>query len=317
MFFGGSANAFDLTFYGSLRIHGESVSPDNEDAMASYTGFRDAYSRLGVKANHEFGAGITAYAQLELPVDAANFEIQDPWNQTENIRVAKIGVKGAFGNVAVGQMWMPYYNAIAYPVDMFSSYYSGFATFTTFRLDNTISYYTPSFKGFSAAFAYSDDSDLSDERVQSTVSYTNNGLTLSAGLDDLGGFNNAKIWGASLAWQATDNLYIGAKYETHDSDVTSGYGADGNSAKNIYAGYTLGKNTFKIMLADVDNYGENIAHLGWDYQTNDDLRFFVEYYDEEETAALTTERGGAAETCWDCSGGNAVVIGLRYDFSSK
>ena len=42
-------------------------------------------------------------------------------------------------------MWMPYYNAIAYPVDMFSSYYSGFATYTTFRQGDTISYYTPSF----------------------------------------------------------------------------------------------------------------------------------------------------------------------------
>ena len=96
-------------------------------------------------------------AKLELPLDIPNKAVQDPWNQDEDIRIAKVGLKGRFGNVAVGQMWMPYYNAIAYPVDMFSSYYSGFATFTSFRKDGTVAYYTPSFAGFSAAASYSSE----------------------------------------------------------------------------------------------------------------------------------------------------------------
>jgi len=315
-----SAIALDYEFYASLRVQGEAVEPDDDDAMDSYTGWRDAYSRIGFKASHALNPDITAYGQLELPFDVPNMTLQDPWDQDEDIRIAKAGIKGTYGDLAVGQMWLPYYNAIAYPVDMFSSYYSGFATYTSFRKDNTIAYYTPSFAGFSGAAAYSDENGAirsngnEDDRWQATASYTVGDLTLSAGLDDLGGANDLKIWGTSVMWQATDALFIGAKYEEHDSDIDTGYGADGDAAMNLYAGYTLGKNTFKATIADVDNYGENIVQLGLDHQYSDDLKFFVEYYSEQETAAITTRRDGAEDTCWDCDGGYVIAAGLRYDF---
>ena len=316
------ALAIEYDFYGSLRVHAESVHPDDTDALDSYNSWRDAYSRIGFKASHGLTEGITAFAQLELPLDVPNKAVQDPWDQGEDIRIAKIGLKGDFGNVSIGQMWMPYYNAIAYPVDMFSSYYSGFATYTTFRKGDTLSYYTPSFGGLSTAFGYSLDNGAADtdgdadDRLQVTVSYAFGDVTLSAGLDDLGGANDLKIWGASLAWQATDALYIGAKYEQHDSDIDNGYGADGDAAMNLYAGYDIGRHTLKAMIADVDNYGETVLHLGWDYRYRDDLKFFVEYYSEEETAAITEKYGGFDETCWACSGGDVIAAGLRYDFGA-
>lgn len=318
----GNALALDFSFYGSIRVHAEAVQPDNDTVMDSYTGWRDAYSRLGFKANHAFNDTTSAYAQLELPLDIPNKAVQDPWDQEEDIRIAKIGLRGGFGDLSVGQMWMPYYNAIAYPVDMFSSYYSGFATYTTFRKGDTLAYYSPSFGGLSGSFGYSLDNGAmdrngdQDDRLQATLSYDFGDLTLSGGLDDLGGVNDLRIWGLSAAWQATDALYVGAKYEMHDSDINSGYGADGDVAKNIYAGYTLGKNTYKVMLADVDNYGENILHLGWDHQYRDDLKFFVEYYNEEQTAAITEKYGGINETCWSCDGGYVVATGLRFDFAA-
>ena len=314
------APALDFEFYGSLRVHGESVHPDDTTTMDSYTGFRDAYSRLGVKASHGFGEDITGYAQLELPIDVPNLEVQDPWDQDEDIRIAKFGLKGRYGNVAIGQMWLPYYNAIAYPVDMFSSYYSGFATYTTFRKDKTLAYYSPTFEGFSGSIGYSLNNGAieangdEDDRFQATLSYDFGDLTLSGGLDNLGGVNDLKIWGGSAAWQATDEIYIGAKFEVHDSDIDSGYGAEGDTATNLFGSYSLGKNTFKLMLADIDNYGETILHLGWDYQYRDDLKFFAEYYNEQETAAITEKNGGRNETCWDCSGGQVVTAGLRFDF---
>lgn len=315
--------ALEYDFYGSLRIHGESVQPDRDATMDSYTGVRDAYSRIGFNVAHALNEAVTAYGKLELPIDSANLAVQDPWDQDADIRIGKVGIKGDFGDLAIGQMWMPYYNAIAYPVDMFSSYYSGFATFTTFRKGDTLAYYTPSFRGFSAAGAYSlengaleSDGDQ-DDRWQATLSYKYEGVTLSAGIDHLGGLNGYKIWGGSLMWQVTDAFYLGAKYEVQESDIkTDVYGADGDTAMNLYAGYTIGKHTLKGMVADVDNYGELIVHLGYDYQFNDDLKFFAEYYSEEETAAITTERGGLAETCWECDGGQVFALGLRYDFGA-
>lgn len=319
VFFSPFAGALDYSLYASLRVQAEAVDP-NGSTVDDYTGFRDAYSRIGITANHDLAENFSIYGKLELPVDVANAQIQDPFDQSEEIRVAKIGAKGSFGDLSYGQMWLPYYNAIAYPVDMFSSYYSGFATFTSFRKDGTVAYYTPSLAGFSAAASYSSEagaakaSGRSDSRTQATITYTNEGLTLAGGLDDLGGNNDLKIWGASVMWQATDALYIGAKYEEHDSDISGGYGADGDSAANLYAGYTLGKNTFKGMVAEVDNYGETVFHLGVDHQYNDDLKFFVEYYREQDAAAIVKRRDGGF--CGACEGGDALMVGLRYDFAT-
>lgn len=318
----GAANALEFDFYGSMRFHAESVSPDDDSTLDSYTGWRDAYSRLGFNATHTLSDSLTAYGKLELPLDLPNKAVQDPWDQDEDVRIGKVGIKGDFGNLSLGQMWMPYYNAIAYPVDMFSSYYSGFATYTTFRKGDTIAYYSPSFGGLSGSLGYSLDNGAAesdgdtDDRLQATLSYTFGDTTISGGIDDLGGADDYSILGASLMWQATKALYIGAKYEQQNSDIDSGYGADGDHAMNLYAGYAMGKNTFKAMVADVENYGETIIHLGWDHQYQDDLKFFVEYYSEDETAAITEEYGGLVETCWSCDGGQVIAAGLRFDFTS-
>jgi predicted porin len=126
-----AADPVEFDFYGSLRLQYEAVDPDG---ASSYTGFRDAYSRIGFNANAPLAQGMNAFAQLELPLDLANGAVQDPYDNDEDIRIARIGVDTGFGTFIYGQDWMPYYNAIAFPVDMFSSYYSGFATFTAFRL---------------------------------------------------------------------------------------------------------------------------------------------------------------------------------------
>ena len=111
-------------------------------------------------------------------------------------------------------------------------------------------------------------------------------------------------------------LYLAAKHETFDTGNTTPdqFGTDGNRALNLFAGYTLGKNTFKLMLARVENYGENIVHLGIDHQFKDDLKFFAEYYHEQETAAITQERGGLDGFDSAVSGGRVFATGLRYDF---
>lgn len=321
--------AVELDLYGSIRTQIESVSPDTA-ADNDYTGARDAYSRIGAKLNHTLENDVTLGAQLELPVDSANGDIQDPWDQendlsdTADVRIAKVQVSSPkYGSVWVGQDWLPYYNDIAYPVDYFSSYYSGFATFTTFRKDQTIAYSSPDISGFKFNAAHSrgngaaDISGNKDDRNQATVSYTRGDTKVAVGMDDLGGASNTKILGASLA-QKLGDFYIGAKYEEHQSDITDPmvYGHDGSSASNLYAQYNRGKHTIKGHVAKVDNYGDDILHLGYDYQLNKKTKLFAEYYSEDTGAAITTERGGYRETYWT-EGGSAVAVGVRYDFDTK
>ncbi|OOG27841.1 porin [Thioalkalivibrio denitrificans] len=303
------ADDLNFSFYGSARIHAEAVQPDDTSELDSYTALRDAYSRIGFNADYALTPNVELFGQLELPLDLPNKAVQDPWDQDQDIRIGQIGLRGDFGTFAYGQMWLPYYNAIAFPVDMFSSYYSGFATHTVFRRGDTIAFYSPGFNGLSFSAAWSEDHGDDDDRLQLTASYGFNDTTISMGIDDLGGDNDTRIYGASLM-HTMGNLYIGAKYEVFDTKADF----DGNEAMNLYVGYTLGKNTFKAMVAKVEGFGENIFHAGWDHQFNDQLKFFVEYYYEEETAAITEKYGGLAETDFGGDGGQVFLGGLRYDF---
>ncbi|MFP4251315.1 MAG: porin [Guyparkeria sp.] len=327
------ASAFDFDFYGSIRMQGEYVDPDDSSVEDDYFGFRDAYSRLGAKASYDAGP-VTFFGHVESGLDLANFRIQGPYEQNDtsahdegqlwdHLRIAKVGISGDFGTVAFGQDWLPYYNAIAYPVDMFSTYYSGFATYTAFRRNNTLAYYSPDWSGFSFSGGYSheggdfeEDGDA-DDRYQLTASYTVGGTTLSAGLDDLGGADDMRIYGLSLMHTIENvgdgSVYIGAKAERFASDRDDGYGEDGDTAVNLFASYSVGKHTVKGMVADVPEYGDNVFHAGYDYQLMEDLKLFAEYYYEEEPAAITTRRGGATDTL-DAGGGQTVSLGFRYDF---
>jgi len=313
-----AADPIEFDFYGSLRLQYEAVDPDG---ASSYTGFRDAYSRIGFNANAPIADGVNAFAQLELPLDLANGAVQDPFDNDEDIRIAKIGANTDFGTFIYGQDWMPYYNVIAYPVDMFSSYYSGFATFTAFRVSDSVIYYSPDFNGLSFGAAYSNKGGYgkadgsADDRWQLTASYSFGDTTLSAGIDDVGGAENWRFYGLSLM-HTIDNLYIGAKIEYIDSDQDEkGFGRDGDTAMNLYAGYTMGKNTLKGMIAEVDGYGGTIFHIGVDHDFSDRLTLFVEYYTEDEGAAIPTlkARDSAPLDAFG-EGGGAFAMGARYSF---
>lgn len=324
-----SSPSFD--FYGSLRTQLEAVTPDRRDRLNSYTALRDAYSRLGVKVEYPLSARLALFGQLEIPFDFASLRIRDPYDQGDGsrptgqkIRLAQAGLRGNYGTLAYGQQWMPYYNAIAAPVDMFSSYYSGFATYTVFRAGETVAYSSPEFKGFSLAAAHTggggnrrSTSRIDDRRRQLTASYAFGNTRIAAGMDDRGdaGYGRNRLYGLSASHQA-GKLYLAAKYEIFDTgdQRRSRFSSDGNQSINLFGSYVLGKNTIKLMLATVENYGDNIVHLGIDHQFTDDLKFFTEYYREAETATLTPRRGGLNDFNAGISGGHVFAVGIRYDF---
>ena len=304
-----AADPIEFDFYGSLRLQFEAVNPDE---ASSYTGFRDAYSRIGFNANAPLADGIDGFAQLELPLNLAIGEVTIPDNHSEDLRIAKIGVNTDFGTFIYGQDWMPYYNAITFPIDMFSTYYSGFGTFTSFRLSDSVIYYSPDFNGLSFGASFSSNAGADDDdRYQLTASYNFGDTVISAGLDDLDGDDNTRLWGLSLM-HTIDNLYIGAKVEYVDSDGD----ANSNTAANLYAGYTLGNNTFKGMIAEVDDFGGTVFHLGVDHDFSDRLTLFAEYYNEDEGAAIPAvkARDGDPAVVGTAGGGDAFAVGARYSF---
>lgn len=320
-----------VDFYASLRTQVEAVSPDRRDRLGSYASFRDAYSRVGVKADLPLGPRWALTGQLELPVDSANARMRDPYDQGdagrphgERIRLAQLGLRSDFGSISYGQQWMPYYNAVAAPVDMFSTYYSGFATYTVFRVAQTLAYSTPEVAGFalSAAYAGSSGNARSTSRIdaprrQVALTYSVGNTRLAAGLDDRGeaGYGRNRLFGLSASHQA-GKLYLAAKYERFDTGnrQRGSFSSDGNQAINLFGSYAMGKTTVKLMLAKVEHYGDNIVHIGADHQVSDEVKVFAEYYREGSTAVLTPRRGGLDDFDAGISGGQAIAVGLRYDF---
>ncbi len=320
-----------VELYGSLRMQLESVHPGNSDPWGSYVGLRDAYTRVGVKAEYRFTDDIAVFGQLELPFDTANFRVSDPYDQggagrdhRQRIRIAQVGVRTNAGTLIGGQQWMPYYNAVAAPVDQFSSYYSGFATYTAFRIADTISYYSPSVHGFTLSGSYTSaagnrrsTSRIDDRRIQAALSYALGDTRLAVGMDDRGdtGLGRDRVYGVSASHQAGP-WYFAAKYEVFDTNnhTPGAFSRDGNEAFNVFGSYSTGPYTFKAMFARVQNYGGNIVHLGVDYQYNKSLKLFTEFYREGSTASIVEKRGGLADLMSASQGGRAFLVGFRYDF---
>lgn len=311
--------SFELDPYASLRLQLEYVEPDNSpNKFNNYIALRDAYSRIGLKLSHSFTNEWSAFFQIEAALDLANMAIHGPWDQDEEIRIFKFGFSSPIGSLWYGRGWLAFYNQIAYPVDYFSSYYSGFATYTTFRLDDTLYYTSPEFNGFQFSIASSKDNALTDDnRNQYTLSYDRDGLKLAAGVDDLGDNNDTKILGASISYEKSA-WYLAAKYERFYSDLNgNSYGADGTDVINALVQYSIGKNILRMMLADVDNYGEFVFHAGWDFQYNKNTKLFFEYYQEQSTAAIADARkttSSGSNSFPADSGGKSLLIGIRYDF---
>lgn len=119
---------------------------------------------------------------------------------------------------------------------------------------------------------------------------------------------------------ASGPWYVGAKYETVDSDVSTrgSFNEDGSEMYNVLVGYTTGKHTYQATVGQADGFGEQIFHAGWRYQLNAKTRLFLEYYQEEETAAIADERkstlSGEGDFIGAASGGKAATVGVRYDF---
>lgn len=326
----------EVTPYGSLRIQTEAVSVDDakpgEDD--SHTALRDAYSRLGVTATYKDLDWVDLDATVEFPINSALLRAEDPtffqayYKGNNKPRVADIAATTEnLGTLRVGTQWLAYYNTVAYPVDFFSSYYSGWATQATFRRD-AATYTTPTFAGLTATVSAVDLTHEAGSNYLDTWQYALSwafsdvtvGVAYQDTEQDTG--DNADQLGASLVY-APGNWRFAAKVEqlqTNDSTVLK----DDPVTYNLYGSYSWNKYTVKAMFANGDESDEAAAfyqgdsyQLGLDYQYSEALKLFVEYFYEELGYAIYTPNARFDDILAGYhvdSDGQAVSLGLRYDF---
>ncbi len=312
-----SVQALEILAYANLNIHSEYVEPDNETAQVKqYTGLRDAYSKIGINFEQEIFDNQKVRFHLFAPVDLANLEFQDTWDHDADAPEYEIYWTMPIGELKAGYLYLPYYDSIASVVDRFSSYYTGFATYSAFRTKKSLVYMSPSFNGFNLGTSVSANQGLDDDNLLTlTLNWKNDKSSVSLGLQDQQGFLNTRVWGVSASHQPIDGLFIGIKTEVFNTDNSGGYGGNGDRSTAAFVSYDYGKQTFKAMLADTDNYGGVSYTLGWDYRYSDTVKYFVEYYTEEKTAAITAERAGLEVFDTAASGGSALVAGVSLNFA--
>ncbi len=109
--------------------------------------------------------------------------------------------------------------------------------------------------------------------------------------------------------------FIGIKTEVFDTENSGGYGGDGDRSTAAFVSYDYGKQTSRAMLADTDNYGGVSYTPGWDYHHSDTVKFFVAFYAEEETSAITAELACSEVFDTGASGGRAVAAGVSLNFA--
>jgi predicted porin len=334
-----SSENSSIDAYGSLRIQAESVSVDQartgEDD--SYNGLRDAYSRFGIQGSTSLDNGLTFAAKLEIPYNLAELKIEDPTffdgfykdSNSNSPRIYKVSATSEkLGSLSFGKQWLAYYNNIAYPVDYFSSFYSGYATYSTFRRE-ALTYTSPNFSGFSGTISAVDLTDRNGtdylDTMQYAASYGKGPFAVAIAYQDTHD-DRANLIGVSASY-STGPWRFASKIEQLQSDGSVTENEDPLMI-NVYGSYTIDKWTIKAMYANADGEeGKNDEgdaffigdsyQVGLDYQYNERLMFFAEYFYEQNSYAIYAPNTESFETLADYqteSNGSAFSIGARFDF---
>lgn len=323
--------------YGSLRLQVESVSVDQaiEGEDDSYTGLRDAYSRVGIKATGNIKDGASWGAVVELPINLPELNIEDPtffegfYKSNRGPRLYNISASNReYGSLKYGKQWLAYYNYIAYPVDYFSSFFAGFATDARFRRE-ALTYSSPDFSGFTATISGIDlthgEGTSYLDTMQYAASYKVGSFTVAIAYQDTHD-DLANLLGVSAAY-TTGPWRFATKIEQLYSNDSVTQNVD-PVTYNLYASYTMDKFVFKGMFANGDGEPGNndepstflighTYHFGIDYQYKDNLMFFTEYFYEQSGYAIYTPDSVAFTPLsgyQDESNGHAIAIGVRFDF---
>lgn len=331
--------------YGSLRMQAETIDADTAQAgeSSSYNGIRDAYTRFGIKASTAFSDDLTLSAKIEIPFNLADLRQEDPtffegfYKENYSPRIYKVTASSKkFGTINFGKQWLAYYNNIAYPVDYFSSFYAGYSTYAYFRRE-ALTYTTPTFSGFSATISGVDlfdgiDSSTGEstkylDTMQYIASYAQGPFNVAVAYQDTVN-DRANLIAASASYTVGPWRFAGKiEQQLTDSSVVSSATTNIDPILyNIYGSYTVDQWTMKATYANGD--GEEGAggeaffigdtyQLGVDYQYNPKMKFFAEYFFEQNSYAIYTPNSDAFDPLAGFqveSDSHAFLVGGRFDF---
>jgi predicted porin len=230
---GGIAQAqTSVTIYGTVDAaivgeHGGNASPSTKITSGAASA-----SRIGFRGTEDLGGGLSAYFNLETGAKIDTGELDA--NNTVFNRQAFVGLRGHFGEVALGRQYTPYHLTLV-AFDPFSTGYAGTSknlfpdNGTNVRTSNTVTYKSPRVQGFDGELAYStgEQSDSSTGRqFGGALGYASGPLALRLAYNSKNTDADATATAPAISRSLGRNTLLAATYQFPRFKLHALYGID-------------------------------------------------------------------------------------------
>ncbi|WP_407644364.1 porin [Ferrimonas aestuarii] len=271
-----------LTVYGKLNVSFD-VS---DEAGDSSTGVHSNASRLGVKGAFDLSSSLEAFYTIEYEVNTSddekdNFEARNQF----------VGLRGDFGAISLGRNDTMLKQSQG-KVDLFGDLQGDIKHLFKGenRMEQTVTYTTPSFNGFSFGATYvaeesgsqaEGDDGFSVAALYGDKKLKKSPIFASVAYDtDVKGFDN--ILRASVQGKMGD-LKLGAMYQDQEKA-----GAQSTDGFMVSAAYQLSAVVLKGQYQDMDKVGDSFS-VGADYKLGKPTKLFAYYTSRDEEGASSSD----------------------------
>lgn len=282
-------------------------------------------SRIGFKGSEDLGGGLKAIWQIESGVDI------DEQSGGLASRNSFLGLSGGFGTALIGNHDTPL-KLVGRKVDLFGDTYADSRNVmgggNDTRAKNVVAYISPTFSGFHAAAAWTNDlgtsgtaGDANDNGAYSLAAFYDNGpLSLGLGYGD-GEYHENNDLGAHLsvtaAYSFGDVKVVGQYVSLEDDTPAAGNGD--YDAWMLGVAYGMGPITLKAnyMTGEYDIAAAEPTQwtIGADYAMSKRTSAYIQYTDGEAVTlgagGGNSDRIGPAVAGGDVS---AVSVGIVHNF---
>ena len=300
-------NDDSLTVYGRANVSFQS----NDYGFGSETEVVSNSSRFGFKGASELESDLEVFYQIEFGVDLADSD--DDEDAVTN-REQVVGLRGNFGKVMIGR-YDTFLKDSQGSVDEFKDFEADLKSLFKGenRPDNTLTYYSPSYQGFSFGVTYiaSEDDNVDDgfsfgllygdSKLKKTKYYA--ALAFDR---DVNGYDVTQLTGATKFGKTRVGVVL-QQFET----INGSYDSDGYL---ISAAHPYDNWVFKAQYQAIDDDTDNDASLsvGADYFFSGDTRVYAWYTGRECDISLYSTKGCGATPGIEQ---DFFAVGIRHDFS--
>jgi predicted porin len=189
-------------------------------------------SRIGFRGTEDLGGGLSAFFTLETGTKIDTGEV-DAAGTIFN-RQALVGLKGSFGQVALGRQYTPYHTTLVM-LDPFGTGYAGTSknlfpdSGTNIRTSNTVTWASPVLHGVDAQLAYSlgEQADASVGRqFGGSIGYAAGPLAVRLAYNSKNSDVPGSSTTAAISRSLGRNTLVGATYDLHWIKFNAVYGVD-------------------------------------------------------------------------------------------